>query len=162
MGGHRFDLITRLLTREGNRRQMLRALAISAMGGFSLGPRNRAASHEAPAAMCVQDSDCVLPESDPCTGVQCDNGTCSVFIVLCAPGFACCNNGACCPAPAECESDTDCHPPDDNPCSGGHCEGGACAYSIVTCAPGYMCCGNGECCSTWWPDGWTPPVLPHR
>ncbi len=162
MDGHRFDHIARLVTSGGNRRQILRALGIGAAGVVGLGRSNRAASHEAPMAACGQASDCAMPDADPCTGVQCLDGTCSVSSVLCAAGYTCCGNGECCPAPAACRADTDCAVADGDPCTGARCEGGICVYAIVSCAPGYACCGNGTCCPAWWPVEWTMPALPPR
>lgn len=57
---------------------------------------------------CLADSDCLRDSADPCEGFHCEGGACVPFLVFCAPGFACCGNGVCCPFAGECSSDTDC------------------------------------------------------
>lgn len=58
---------------------------------------------------CLADADCVPISADPCEGVRCEGGACVPFLVTCAPDFACCANGACCPgAQGQCAVDGDC------------------------------------------------------
>lgn len=58
---------------------------------------------------CLSDADCIPASSDPCAGSWCERGTCLPFLVTCAPGFVCCDNGSCCPEPTrECATDADC------------------------------------------------------
>ena len=95
---------------------------------------------EAGAAICVSDADCAVSD-DPCSGGRCEGGTCVVSLVLCADGFACCGNGACCPIDAGCASDADCGP-SPNPCLRGRCLAGACIPAFVTCPAGATCRGG--------------------
>lgn len=60
------------------------------------------------AGACLADADCAQDSGDPCQGFRCEGGTCAPFLVSCAPGFACCGNGVCCPVAGGCAGDTDC------------------------------------------------------
>jgi len=51
---------------------------------------------------CLADTDCVPTSGDPCEGVRCEGGACVPFLVTCAPDFACCGNGTCCPSDGGC------------------------------------------------------------
>ena len=147
MDGQRFDDLTRVWATGASRRWILRALVGSAAGALAVGSRLiGAAAQEAGPTTCVSDSDCVDPDTDPCTGASCVDGACSVFIVDCIPGYVCCGNGECCPETAQCQSDADCVPSEQDSCIGVTCENGACVEFIVDCVPGYVCCGNGQCC----------------
>ena len=57
---------------------------------------------------CLADSDCMPASGDPCEGARCEGGSCVPFLATCAPDFACCGNGVCCPIRDECAADTDC------------------------------------------------------
>ena len=152
MDGQQFDELVRVAAIGANRRQVLRALAVGLAGSLVFPNRKPGvAAQDAGAqgpAKCATDSDCVDPDTDPCTGATCEGGTCAFFIVDCIPGYVCCGNGECCPdtGSGQCQSDADCAEGDGDPCTGARCENGACTYHIATCAPGFVCCGNGECC----------------
>ena len=146
MDSQRFDHLARSLAKATGRRQVLRGLGLAALGGFFA---RGAAAQEV--ATCSQDSDCAIPEGDPCSGVSCQDGTCAVFIVDCIPGFVCCNNGQCCEDVPACATDADCAGSNADPCATTSCIDGACATSLVTCAPGFTCCGGG--CAPVCPEG---------
>jgi hypothetical protein len=57
---------------------------------------------------CLADTDCVTVSDDPCAGARCEGGSCVPFLATCAPDFACCGNGDCCPVGDGCVADTDC------------------------------------------------------
>ena len=50
-----------------------------------------------PAPGCTADADCAT--SDPCVQSRCEDGLCVSLVVDCAPGYTCCGNAECCPAP---------------------------------------------------------------
>jgi hypothetical protein len=104
---------------------------------------------------CTQDADCQDGNADPCTGGRCEGGTCTFTSVFCAPEFACCGNGECCPEESPgsvaCASDADCQDADADPCTGTRCEGGTCVPYILTCAAGSTCCAGA--CVADCPDG---------
>lgn len=145
-----FDRIVRTLWSTLDRRGALRAMGAGLLAAY---PRHAAARQamaqtEPAPDTCAADTDCSDGDLDPCTGAACVDGLCTYFIVDCIPGYACCGNGACCPAgePGSCLADTDCAPIGLHPCEGVRCEGGACVPFLVTCASGFACCGNGACC----------------
>ena len=75
---------------------------------------------------CLADTDCVPTSADPCEGVHCEGGACVSFLATCAPDFACCGNGACCPTGSGCVVDADC-PADPVPWGAGmRCVSGVC------------------------------------
>jgi hypothetical protein len=57
---------------------------------------------------CLADSDCMSASGDPCEGARCEGGSCVPFLATCAPDFACCGNGICCPVGGGCVADADC------------------------------------------------------
>ena len=137
MDDQRFDQLARTLGRATGRRHVLRGLGVFALSGLFA----RRATAQA-VATCSQPSDCIDPEGDPCIGATCEDGTCAVYIVDCAPGFTCCNNGECCESTPTCSSDADC-PSSDDPCTTTTCVDGACVARIVDRAIGYTCCAGG-------------------
>ncbi len=75
---------------------------------------------------CLADIDCVPVRDDPCGGVRCEAGSCVPFLATCAPDFACCGNGTCCPRNGGCVVDGDC-PASASPWgAGARCVSGAC------------------------------------
>lgn len=74
---------------------------------------------------CLADADCLPESDDPCAGARCEGGTCVAVLVSCAPDYACCGNGSCCPATG-CASDGDCAVPDAGPWSRTRCLSGVC------------------------------------
>lgn len=46
---------------------------------------------------CVADADCVSASAGHCVRFHCENGFCISMVVDCAPGYACCGAGECCP-----------------------------------------------------------------
>lgn len=46
---------------------------------------------------CLSDADCGT--SDPCVLSRCEDGLCVSIVVDCVPGYVCCGNAECCPAP---------------------------------------------------------------
>jgi hypothetical protein len=97
MDGQRFDVLARVWATGASRRQALRLLCAGGAATLlmSVGA-TRAASQDAGTRGCGQDSDCVDPDADPCTGARCEEGACVFTNVACAPGFVCCGNGECC------------------------------------------------------------------
>jgi hypothetical protein len=81
---------------------------------------------------CLADADCVPTSSDPCEGVRCEGGTCVPFLTTCAPDFACCGNGACCPTDGGCIVDGDCGAFPSPWDTGTRCVSGVCVPSIVS------------------------------
>jgi hypothetical protein len=60
------------------------------------------------AGSCLAHSDCMPASGNPCEGARCQGGSCVPFLATCAPDFACCGNGVCCPVGDGCVADTDC------------------------------------------------------
>jgi hypothetical protein len=54
---------------------------------------------------CLADTDCLVVSEDPCAGTRCEGGSCVPFLATCAPDFACCGNGVCCPVGDGCAED---------------------------------------------------------
>ena len=78
---------------------------------------------------CLADTDCVPMSGEPCEGVRCEGGACVPFLATCAPDFACCGNGTCCPSNGGCVVDSDC-PAFPSPWSAGpRCISGVCVPS---------------------------------
>jgi hypothetical protein len=75
---------------------------------------------------CLADADCILDGSDPCQGARCEGGTCVPFLVSCAPDFACCGAGECCPANGGCASDSDCATAETGAWARTRCVSGVC------------------------------------
>lgn len=146
MNEDRFDRVARAWATAADRRRLIRLLGTGLLA--FVGSRRQRRDAAAQGFACVEDAECADGDLDPCTGATCVDGLCTYFIVDCIPGFACCGNGACCPAGAggTCLTDADCVPGSGDPCEGGRCEGGTCVPFLVACAPGFACCGNGACC----------------
>ena len=83
-------------------------------------------------AACVTDADCGPGSGDPCEGFHCDGGHCLPFLVSCAPGFACCGNGVCCPDHDMCATDADCGVWGNHLWLGARCVGGTCVPHHLT------------------------------
>lgn len=77
---------------------------------------------------CLADTDCILDGSDPCQGTRCEGGTCVPFLVSCAPDFACCGAGECCPTNG-CASDSDCATVETGAWARTRCVSGVCVPS---------------------------------
>jgi hypothetical protein len=146
-----FDRMARLWGTTTDRRRALQLIGASVIAGSWL----RSSKSAAAQMTCTQDADCQDGDADPCTGGRCEGGTCTFTSVFCAPGFACCGNGECCPEESPgsvaCASDADCQDADADPCTGARCEGGTCVSSILTCAAGFTCCAGA--CVADCPDG---------
>jgi hypothetical protein len=157
MDGRRFDGFARDWGTGIDRRRILRAAVMALLAAVGTLPATRrvAAQGASLPALCAVDDDCRAGNIDPCLGAVCTRGRCQQFIVDCAPGYACCDNGTCCPDTVSevCTSDADCGPSAD-PCAGARCEHGLCVIYLVMCAAGFSCCGNGVCC----PDAASPPL----
>jgi hypothetical protein len=91
-----FDAVTRSMVSGASRRYLV-ALGLGAVSAILVG-RSTAFPRGAADALqsCVQDTDCVVLDAEPCTGTRCDDGQCVFSIVSCAPGYTCCGNGECC------------------------------------------------------------------
>lgn len=80
MDGHRFDDLTRALATSSSRRLVLRGLVAGAVGGlFARLSRSIAAQ-----GACASAADCP-GDGDPCTAVDCVNGACIDYPVVCDP-----------------------------------------------------------------------------